>query len=60
MRRRRSLELQDDIKETIKSEVRGILGLLIKAIIGRLATALFNMLKDKWTVEELKEDELGL
>jgi len=58
MRRRRALELQDDIKETIKSEARGILGLLIKAIIGRLVTALFNMLKDKWTVEELKEDEV--
>lgn len=57
MRRRRALELQDDIKDAIKSEARGILGLLIKAILGRLVTALFNMLREKWTIEELKEDE---
>ena len=58
MRRRRELDLQQDLKETIKSEARGILGLLIKAIIGRLVAALLNMLKEKWTIEELKDDEV--
>jgi len=52
MRRRQEFELKQDIKDAIKSEARGILGLLIKAIIGKLVEALLNMLRDKQYISD--------
>lgn len=53
MRRRRIDVLESDLRETIKEEAKGILGILIKLLLNKLVNALIAMFRKKGWVPDL-------
>lgn len=56
--RRREIELKQDIKDAIKSQAKGVLGILIKLIIDKLVQAVLNALRDKsWIGDDVQPED---
>lgn len=53
MRRRRIDILEQDLKETIREEAKGILGILIKLLLNKLVSALIAMFRKKGWISNL-------
>jgi hypothetical protein len=51
MRRRDTETLRGDIHEAVKSQAKGVLGLILKAFIGVIVKAVLSVLKERGWVD---------